>query len=456
MLTPKPNGDYRFCVDYRSMNDATKSASWPIPNIAALLARLGTKKADTYGVMDLTSGYHQAPLSLATRAFTAFITFAGVFQFTRLPFGPKRAPSYFQQEMATAVLGGLIYHICEMYLDDCIVYGTGTDEFCTNLEKVFIRFEAAHLFLKASKCKLGLSEVEYVGKPISKAGITMSQKQIQGVMDFPKPQNNTQLRSYLGFVNYFRDHVPNHSNVVAPLHKMIDHSAKKQSKLTWTPEGATAFEHIKQLISRSPMLYFIHDTAPITLMTDASDYGVGRYLYQEIDGQKQLVALVSKALTPTQLRWSVIQKETYGIFFCCTQLDAMGARCRQLIAEPATAREKCRVVNRVLFHEYALRGNTDHYTDPLNSYLDQVLVRRKGIPISLSIVYLLVAERAGLTLSAVGLPGHFMVGCYEEHVPFFIDPFNAGVFLNAGEVFALLRSSSVHASVSTLFECLPY
>ncbi len=135
---------------------------------------------------------------------------------------------------------------------------------------------------------------------------------------------------------------------------------------------------------------------------------------------------------------------------CCTQLDAMSARCRQLIAEPANAREKCRVLNRVLFHEFGLRGNTDHYTDPLNSYLDQVLIRRKGIPISLSIVYLLVAERTGLNLSAVGLPGHFMVGCYEEHVPFFVDPFNAGVFLNAGEVFALLRSGSVHASVSDL------
>ena len=54
------------------------------------------------------------------------------------------------------------------------------------------------------------------------------------------------------------------------------------------------------------------------------------------------------------------------------------------------------MLNRVLFHEYGLRGNTDHYTDPLNSYLDQVLIRRKGIPISLSIVYLLVAERVGM------------------------------------------------------------
>ena len=135
---------------------------------------------------------------------------------------------------------------------------------------------------------------------------------------------------------------------------------------------------------------------------------------------------------------------------CCAQLEMMAARCRQLIAEPATAREKCRVLNRVLFHEYGLRGNADHYTDPLNSYLDQVLTRRKGIPISLSIVYLIVAERMGLNLEAVGLPGHFMVGCYEENVPFFIDPFNAGVFLTAGEVFVLLRQSSVNASAADL------
>lgn len=135
---------------------------------------------------------------------------------------------------------------------------------------------------------------------------------------------------------------------------------------------------------------------------------------------------------------------------CCTQLDSLAARCRELIAEPMTAREKCRVLNRVLFHEFGLHGNADNYTDPRNSYLDQVLARRKGIPISLSIVYLLVAERVGLQLESVALPGHFMVGCYEENVPFFVDPFNAGVFLTAGEVFQFLRQHSDHPSVSDL------
>ena len=86
---------------------------------------------------------------------------------------------------------------------------------------------------------------------------------------------------------------------------------------------------------------------------------------------------------------------------CASTLDAMAARCRELIVEPGTAREKCRVINRVLFHESGFRGNVEDYTDPNNSFLDQVLTRRRGIPVSLSIVYLLVARRLGLLLSDV-------------------------------------------------------
>lgn len=134
----------------------------------------------------------------------------------------------------------------------------------------------------------------------------------------------------------------------------------------------------------------------------------------------------------------------------CTLLDTMAARCRELIAEPATVRDKCRAINRVLFHEYALRGNTEHYADPLNSFLDQVLIRRKGIPISLSIVYLLVAERIGLSLEPVGLPGHFVVGCYAEDLPFYIDAFNGGHFISAGEAVALLRKQTPQPTVADL------
>ena len=83
-------------VDYRALNDCTADASWPITNIAEMFRRIGSQKPKIFGIMDLIQGYHQAPLTFATRAYTAFITFSGVYQFTRLPFGPKQASSYFQ------------------------------------------------------------------------------------------------------------------------------------------------------------------------------------------------------------------------------------------------------------------------------------------------------------------------------------------------------------------------
>lgn len=135
---------------------------------------------------------------------------------------------------------------------------------------------------------------------------------------------------------------------------------------------------------------------------------------------------------------------------CCEQLDALAARCRELFAEPLSIREKCRILNRVLFHEHGFRGNVEHYTDPLNSFLDQVLVRRKGTPLSLSIVYLLVAQRLGMDLEPVGLPGHFMVGCYLENAPLFIDPFEQGAFRSPEEVFAFLKANQVSPKVSDL------
>ena len=133
LLVPKHDQTFRMCVDYRALNDCTHDASWPIPNAAEMLRRIGSRKPKIFGIMDLTQGYHQAPLSDTTKAYTAFIIFSGVYEFTRLPFGSKRAPSYFQEIMATVVLAGLIYMICEMYIDDCSVFGDNDIEFVSRL-----------------------------------------------------------------------------------------------------------------------------------------------------------------------------------------------------------------------------------------------------------------------------------------------------------------------------------
>jgi hypothetical protein len=170
--------------------------------------------------------------------------------------------------MASVDLIGFIYFISEMYINDCILYAKGNTQFLERLEILFKRFQGKNIFLKASKCEFGLATVEYIGRQISKDGIAMSDTKINSVVDFPKPLNNTNLRSFRGLANYF---VPNHSDVVNPLHNIIDYSASKQAKLTRIKAGEKAFTDINLLISKNPTLYFISDTAPIILMTDASD-----------------------------------------------------------------------------------------------------------------------------------------------------------------------------------------
>lgn len=122
----------------------------------------------------------------------------------------------------------------------------------------------------------------------------------------------------------------------------------------------------------------------------------------------------------------------------CQELDRIAARCRELMTAVLPPRERCKIINRVLFHEYGFRGNIEDYTDPENSFLHRVLETRKGLPISLSILYLLIAERCGVRLEPVGLPGHFVVGCFRDEHVFFVDAFDRGRFLTPEELLGYL------------------
>ena len=83
--------------------------------------------------------------------------------------------------------------------------------------------------------------------------------------------------------------------------------------MQWTTEALKTYEDDKLQVSKCTIMYFMSDTVPITLHTDASDYGVGGYLFQTVERVNQPIASVSKLLTSAQLQWSVIQKEAYGI-----------------------------------------------------------------------------------------------------------------------------------------------
>ena len=127
-----------------------------------------------FGVFDLTSGYYQAPLAEDSMIFTAFITCIGVYQWLRVPMGLKGAPAYFQQVMATIVLAGLIYLICEIYIDDVIVYANDEQTFLSSLEQVITHSRKYGLAYNPDKVKLGLSKFEYEELEIDSTVITFT------------------------------------------------------------------------------------------------------------------------------------------------------------------------------------------------------------------------------------------------------------------------------------------
>ena len=222
-------------------------------------------------------------MSLSAKVFTAFIAFCGVFQYLRLPFGPKKAPPYFQEMMAAVVLVGLIYFICEIYLDDCIVHAMDTPTFISRLEQVFKRFEKHNIFLKPAKCTFGVPEVEFCGRVISQDGISMSSGKKGQVLSFPVPIYMKQLKSFLDLANYFRPHIRSHSEVARPLHAMLV-NYKRGTILNWSDETTASFHELVRLINECPTMFFVDPDVEVFVHTDASDYGIGGYMFQVFNG----------------------------------------------------------------------------------------------------------------------------------------------------------------------------
>jgi len=122
------------------------------------------------------------------------------------------------------------------------------------------------------------------------------EKRLQ-VLDFPLPETEKALLQFIGLAKYFRDHVPNVTEIIQPLRKLMDMKKYKRSKkLTWTDEAIEAFHFCRVAVSNCQGLYSLEDTDTPILQTDASDYGIGGYLYMIVNHQVRVIRFFSKSL----------------------------------------------------------------------------------------------------------------------------------------------------------------
>ena len=202
-------------MDYRRLNDITMKDAYPLPFIDESLDKLNGAK--WFSTLDMNSGYWQIELDPDDKHKTAFATRQGLYEFNVMPFGLCNAPATFERLLETVMLG-LQWHVCLIYLDDIIVYGSTFDIMIKNLSIVFDRLEKAGLKLKARKCTLFARQVKYLGHVISDKGVDTDPDKISVIRDWPQPTDKTQVRSFLGLCSYYRKFIRDFAIIAQPLH----------------------------------------------------------------------------------------------------------------------------------------------------------------------------------------------------------------------------------------------
>ena len=180
-----------------------------------------------------------------------------------------------------------------VYLDDILITGATVEEHLRTLEEVLKRLQEAGLRLNQDKCFFLRPSLEYLGHIIDKDGIHPTAEKTRAIKEAPQPKDVTQLRSFLGLVNYYGKFLPNLSARLAPLYALL---AKKQ-KWCWNQEHALAFNDAKEALQADSLLVHYDTAKPLVLACDASDYGIGAVL-SHITGENQErpIAYISRTL----------------------------------------------------------------------------------------------------------------------------------------------------------------
>jgi hypothetical protein len=171
-------------------------------------------------MLDLASGYHQIRMHPDSIETTAFKCKYGHFEYTVMPFGLKNAPGTFQAVM-NRVLGPYLDDFCMVYLDDILIYSKTLEEHIAHLWKILTLLRKHQFYCKRSKCLFLQPEVPYLGFLITADGLKVDPSKIAAIREWPTPTCVSELRSFMGLVQFFDNFIPHFADVSFPLTQLF-------------------------------------------------------------------------------------------------------------------------------------------------------------------------------------------------------------------------------------------
>ena len=303
----KKDGSIRITADYSTgLNRALEPYHYPLPTPESIFAAL--TGMDIFSTLDLSKAFLQVELDEQAKRFMNINTHVGLFQVNRMQPGVKTAPGQFQQLMDTVLAGtGAL-----AYLDDIIVPGKGSKDHDECLFKVLKLIQDAGFTLQLEKCTFGQQTIRFLGKIIDKKGQRPDPEKLQTIRDMPQPTDITQLRAFLGAVNWYGNFLPNLKDLRGPLDQML----QKKEKFDWTPERELAFSNLKRALHSNLALAHYDPSMKLVVAADASSYGVGAALLHRMnDGSLRPIMYAASSLNVAEKNYPQVEREALALVF---------------------------------------------------------------------------------------------------------------------------------------------
>lgn len=310
----------RLVIDFQKLNEQTITDKFPIPDINLMIQNLG--RAKVFSTIDLESGYHQISIKRDDREKTAFSINHAKYQFKRMPFGLKNAPSIFQR-CVNDILHKYIGKFAYVYVDDVLIFSETEEEHMQHISLVVQALHEANMKISSEKSHFFKNSIEFLGHIITHGKITVDPQKIMAIRDYEMPKTLKQLRSFLGLSGYYRKFIKDYAKITKPLthflrgeNGMVKANQSSRIKIELDQAAIDAFHRIKILLQEQVELFQPDFNEPFDLTTDASNFAIGAVLSQS----KRPIVFISRTLNQTEQNYATNEKEILAIVWALQKL----------------------------------------------------------------------------------------------------------------------------------------
>ncbi|MBW0507609.1 hypothetical protein O181_047324, partial [Austropuccinia psidii MF-1] len=296
------NAKSRMVGASRELNNYTVPDRYPIPRIQETLTQLSKAKYIT--LMDALKVFHQTVLTPKTNKLLRIITHCGIYEYLRMPFGIKNAPSHYQRMMNTIFPTELSEGWLIIYINDIIICSDYWSLHLERLSRVLYKATGVNMKISLKKCSFGFEELKDLGHIFSGLSLGIDNNKVEAVLLKPIPHNKKEMMSFLVFSSYYREKLKDFAILAKSLYRICD----QQTVFEMTQERVKAYKKVRKSLTEAHLLLMPDWNIPFRLCIDACGDGLGAALNQvQIINEKPTegpVCYISRQIKPKEARWS--------------------------------------------------------------------------------------------------------------------------------------------------------